>query len=61
MICRVNSLVGATIKHYIGHHTAFTLSIQYTVHGKSFEGENFCGFHISLLNREHFPLNRLLD
>ena len=29
----------------------------YTVHGKSFEGENFCDFRVSLLNHECFPLN----
>ena len=32
-------------------------SVKYvTVYGKTFEGENFCGFRSFLANRESFPL-----
>ena len=40
---------------FISRYFSFEVD-QYTVYGKTFEGENFCGFRGFFANRESFPL-----
>ena len=41
-------------------NAANVVEVRITVCGKTFEGENFCGFRGFLANRESFPLELFL-